>query len=101
MSNASAIDTTTLHNKVYRTFQFFCGADYMSESEQSEVESRASVYKMPGGLDVFHWPEFQALAKRLMIDVEAPIRRIAITVPFDGLVTVTVESVGLDQTRKK
>jgi hypothetical protein len=53
------------------------------------------------GHDVFHWPEFQALAKRLMIDLEAPITCVTIRVACDEFVGITTESKGLDRTKDR
>lgn len=40
------------------------------------------------GQDVFHWPEFRALAERLGIPLETLTTEITIHIPFDGLATV-------------
>ena len=69
--------------------------------EYSELNPRSHKYEMPDGTEVFRWPEFQALAKRLSIDLEAPIRDVTINIPMEGLVIVTIETIGLDETRKK
>lgn len=69
----------------------------MSSSEQNKTK----LYKTPTGYDVFHWPEFQALAKRLMIDVDAPVTKITIKIPVEGLVSITSKTRGLDENKKK
>ncbi len=61
---------------------------------------RATSYKIPNGYDVFHWPEFQALAKRLMIDLGPPITRVVIDVGLEDVVNVRTESYGLDATKE-
>lgn len=52
----------------------------------------------PTGLDVFHWPEFQALAKRLGIDVtdRVPTTSVTIEVPTKGIVRILHEYNGKD-----
>ena len=84
-----ALDTTTFHNEVWRTFQPI-GAKVMTHNHET-----------PDGYTVFHWPEFQALAKRLMIDMEDPIVRVIINVGIKDLVHVTTETLGQDSTKKK
>ena len=50
----------------------------------------------PSGSDVWEWPEFQAFAKRLMIDIEGPTITLTITIPVDDPVVITQEYHGLD-----
>lgn len=69
-------------------------------SEISE-KPKAVKYKYASGCEVFHWPEFQALAKRLMIDIEAPVVDVSIDIPLEGVVTITTETRGLDKTEER
>ncbi len=69
----------------------------MSNPEQNKT----TLHETPDGYDVFHWPEFQALAKRLMIDVGAPVININLDIPLEGPVRITSETHGLDETKKK
>ncbi len=66
-----------------------------------EANQKSKQYEIPCGRDVFHWPEFQALAKRLMIDVTMPITEVTIVLPCEESAMVTVERRGLDETAKK
>ncbi len=101
-----AVDTTTIHNKVYRTFRPGTGAKVMCETCNAESKlvgkdtTSSQRHIEPLGIDVFHWPEFQALGKRLGIDLAAPIREITIQVPCDGLVDVVVTTIGLDTAKE-
>ncbi len=102
MSNVQAckaIETTNLHNKTWRTFQPFYGAGFMRTDLEANAKSRE--YEAPLGRDVFHWPEFQALAKRLMIDMTVPITEVTIKLPCEGLAVVTVKSHALDAASKR
>ncbi len=52
------------------------------------------------GREVFFWPEFQALAKRLGVDVDLPIKEIGIHLIHDGDVTIKLEYLGEDKRSK-
>ena len=58
-------------------------------------------HETPDGYTVFHWPEFQALAKRLMINIDNPVTRVMIDVDTDKLVNITTETHGQDNTKKR
>lgn len=82
MSGRGIIDTTTLHNRKWRTFQ--------PVREERDVEGNQ-------GADVYHWPEFKAFAKRLGIAHELPTLNITITIPVDGVVVVAHDYQGEDR----
>ncbi len=46
--------------------------------------------------DVFHWPEFIALAKRLNIDLSKGIRKCRVSLDIDDAVIINCEYVGED-----
>lgn len=48
----------------------------------------------PSGREVYHWPEFQAFAKRLGIDWNLPTVDLCIFIPLDGNVKVVHEYLG-------
>jgi hypothetical protein len=83
------IETTTLQNEEWRTYM-----------PASGVQSRSHKYETPLGYDVWRWPEFQALIKRLGVDVEAPITCVTLSVPYDDVVVLTQEFHGLDLTKE-
>lgn len=78
------VETTSLLNKDFKTFK------------EVRETCKALKYKIPEGIEVFRWEEFQRFAQRLGIDVEAPITNLTIEVPVDGLVRVTSVVHGLD-----
>lgn len=94
---STTIDTTNLHTLKWRTRKPSSGATFMSTEEKPNRDK----YEKPDGFEVFHWPEFQALAKRLMIDMEEPITCISIILPCNALAKVIIERQGLDETQKK
>ena len=49
------------------------------------------------GRNVFEWPEYLALAKRLGIDLELPTKKVTICIAIDDRVTVHQEYLGRDQ----
>ncbi len=53
-------------------------------------------YERPIGRDVYFWPEFQALAERLLIDLSEPIIDITIHVPCDEIVVITRKTKAMD-----
>lgn len=90
------LDTTTVHNETWRTHKPSPGASEMSSEKDSGLDPRQHHFEIPTGYDVFRWPEFQALAKRLMIDLEAPTKCITIRVHCDEIMQITHETQGLD-----
>ncbi len=48
------------------------------------------------GKDVFDWPEFTALAKRLGVRAPEFIQRMTIDIPIDGAVEVITLEIGED-----
>lgn len=64
-------------------------------------EPKALKHPVVDGYTVFWWPEFQALAKRLMIDLEAPITELDIHLPMDNLVRITIKTNALDANSKR
>jgi hypothetical protein len=48
--------------------------------------------------EVFHWPEFIALAQRLGIDTSRPTTNLTLYLPADGVVEIRHEYHGQDQT---
>lgn len=92
-----AADTTSFWNEKYRTFIPTSGAISMSTGDKP----RALTHETALGYDVFRWPEFRALAERLMIDLESPVTVVTIRVPVDECVDVTVVSNGQDLTKPK
>ena len=90
------VDTTNFHNRQWKTCNPSKGASVMSSEEKPDRDK----YQKPEGIDVFHWPEFKALAKRLMINLEEPITCISIILPCDAIAKVIVEKQGLDETQK-
>jgi hypothetical protein len=73
------------------------GAGPMSSGDKLKVEK----YKIVTAREVFLWPEFKALCERLGVDYGAPITKINIDLPADGLTLVTVETYSLDTTQEK
>lgn len=64
------------------------------------VENPTSKFHPPvDSYTVWHWPEFQALLKRLGVDVKSPITATTISVPLDGPITITQVTHGLDTTK--
>lgn len=51
---------------------------------------------MPEGQEVFHWPEFQALAKRLGIPLDLPTTSLTIVLEHEKLVQITHITYGED-----
>lgn len=49
------------------------------------------------GIDVFFWPEFQALAKRLGVDVDLPIREVSLHLVCDGEAIIKLKYLGEDK----
>ena len=48
------------------------------------------------GYEVFHWPETQALLKRLGFPIDLPIRDVDIHIPFEGVASYTANLLGVD-----
>lgn len=48
------------------------------------------------GRDVFHWPEFLALATRLGVDLSRPYRRLVIDMHCDDFVVILLDQQGAD-----
>ena len=105
-----ALDTTTMHNKKYRTYiptpepgsePMSSGNEKPPKVEVVEEKPRASRHPVIMGYAVWHWPEFKALAKRLGIEYGAPITNLVIRIPVDGTVEVDQTSYGQDTTEEK
>lgn len=54
----------------------------------------------PSGWEVCRWPEYQAFAKRLGIDLELPYRDISIQLPMEECVSVTQNYLADDMTHQ-
>jgi len=81
-----AVDTTTMSNTRFRSFQ--------------PGVSRPNVDHRPLGWSVWRWPEFQAFARRLGIDVGTlPTRGLIINLPLDNVVFVEQEYLCDDMTK--
>lgn len=63
--------------------------------------AEATAYEKPDGYTVFHWPEFQALAKRLTIALDVPIKSVSIKVSIDETVKIETEYIGRDATKEQ
>lgn len=48
------------------------------------------------GHQVFHWPEFQALAKRLGVDMNRKTKRLVIVLDIDEMATIDHTYVGVE-----
>ena len=68
---------------------------------KTKPESNRNRYVAADGYSVWHWPEFQALVKRLGIDLEAPTLAVTIRVHHEEIVTVIHEFRGLDLETEK
>lgn len=68
------VDVTTAHNSKFRTHR--------------PIASRIRGATPPDAYDVVRWPEFNALAKRLGIELSLPFRDLVIRIPMDGAVEV-------------
>lgn len=84
---AKALDTTTIHNERWRTFQ--------------QIKGRCRKHETADGHSVFRWPEFQAFMQRLGVDVEAPITDITIKIPCDDVVEVILRTNTVDMLTDK
>ena len=49
------------------------------------------------GIEVYHWPEFKALAKRLGISHKLPTTNLTITIPIGGVVLVAHDYLGYNR----
>lgn len=47
--------------------------------------------KFIDGFNIWRWPEWEAFAKRLGIDLSLPIKSCKISLPSDGIATYTIE----------
>ena len=81
-------ETTSMQNERFRT--------HIPKSEPKHIKHTAIE-----GSSVWKWPEFQALIKRLGVDLESPTTSITIEVSLDKLVSVTHEFYGLDTLEEK
>ncbi len=84
---AEPIDTTTIHNEKWRTFQ--------------QIKGRCREHETADGHSVFRWPEFQAFMQRLGVDVEAPITDITIKIPCEDAVEVILRTNTVDMLTDK
>ena len=80
MPTIIAIDTTSLHNKKYRT--------YRPSPKNSEGNIVSEQVNPPESTEVYHWPEFKAFAKRLGIAYKKLTTKLTITLDCDCLVRV-------------
>jgi len=88
-------DTTTNHNKEYRTFAPIQIPEGIEEKAK-EAGLKSPEHPAALGLDVFWWPEFIALAKRLHLDLEKPTTAVTIRVDVNDVVRITQEYNGQD-----
>lgn len=54
----------------------------------------------PTGFEAFHWPEFQAFAKRLKMSVDQSFKKITIEMDTSQYVKITTETQGRDSEDK-
>lgn len=85
-------ETTTLHNKEFKTHQPAANPN----PETDSTKAKRLIHPVADGYEVFHWPETQALLKKLGVNLEDPIISIAVEIPIDGGVRVIQEFYGLD-----
>lgn len=52
--------------------------------------------RIPESMEVFQWPEFKALAKRMKLDMSRPTRHLVINMHIDDVVKVTHEYLAED-----
>ena len=90
------IDTTSTHNEEYRTYTPIIPTPFIPEAYKFGPEAKARNFADAGGYDLWRWPEWQALATRLGIDLGAPTTRLTISIPCDDSVKIVHEFNGLD-----
>ena len=83
-------ETTTLHNEEFKTHEVI-----MTQKPKYEKHPPVDSWT------VWRWPEFQNFIKRLGFDMEAPTTGLVITIPLDGIVSITHEFRGLDTSKER
>jgi len=59
-------------------------------------EKKHREFQQTSGREIFHWPEFQALAKRLNIDTSLPIQNLSIKLPAHNIAVIKLRYSGED-----
>ena len=88
-------DTNTNHNKSYRTCEPIRMPEGIAEKAK-EAGLKGPECPAALGWDVFWWPEFIALAKRLHLDLGKPTTAVTIRVDVNDVVRITQEYNGQD-----